>query len=62
MEAYCAKCKANREIKNPQSIEIKDGRRATKGVCPVCGTNMLRIGQRQLRTLSLTDEYRGAQA
>jgi len=42
--AFCVKCKAKREMKNPQSIVMKNGRKATKGTCPVCGTGMFRIG------------------
>ena len=45
MEAYCVKCKAKREMKNPVAITLKNGRPATQGVCPVCGTKMFRIGK-----------------
>jgi hypothetical protein len=41
---YCVRCKAKREMKNPQSITMKNGRKATQGTCPVCGTKMFRIG------------------
>jgi hypothetical protein len=41
---YCVKCKASREIKNPQKITMKNGKPATSGSCPVCGTKMFRIG------------------
>lgn len=44
MEAYCVKCKAKVEIKNPQSITMKNGKPATSGECPVCGTKVFRIG------------------
>lgn len=44
VEAYCVKCKAKREMKNPQQITMKNGRKATKGECPVCGTKMFKIG------------------
>ena len=44
MEAYCVKCKAKREMKNPQQVTMKTGRLATSGTCPVCGTKMFRIG------------------
>jgi uncharacterized protein DUF5679 len=43
-QAYCVKCKAKREMKNPQNITMKNGKKAVKGVCPVCGTGMFRIG------------------
>ncbi|MBQ0104767.1 MAG: hypothetical protein KBT47_01885 [Armatimonadetes bacterium] len=44
MEAYCVKCKAKKEMKNPQEITMKNGRPATTGVCPDCGTKMFKIG------------------
>jgi hypothetical protein len=43
MEAYCFKCRAKREIKNPQKVTLKNGKPAVKGVCPVCGTKVSRI-------------------
>jgi DNA-directed RNA polymerase subunit RPC12/RpoP len=43
-EAYCVKCKAKKEIKNPEVTTLKNGRPATKGVCPDCGTKIMRIG------------------
>ena len=43
-EAYCVKCKTKREIKDPVVITMKNGRPATQGVCPVCGTKMFKIG------------------
>ncbi len=45
MQAYCMKCKAKREMKDARSITMKNGRPATQGVCPVCGTKMFRIGK-----------------
>ena len=43
-EAYCVKCKAKREMNNPQQVTLKNGKPALSGVCPVCGTKMVRIG------------------
>ena len=45
MEAYCMKCRSKREIKNPISIVMKNGRQATQGECPFCGTKVYRIGK-----------------
>ena len=45
MEAYCVKCRAKREISNAESITMKNGRPATQGTCPNCGTKMFRIGK-----------------
>ena len=45
MQAYCVKCRAKREMKDAKSITMKNGKPATQGVCPVCGTKMFRIGK-----------------
>ena len=45
MEAYCFKCKTKREISNPQSVTLKNGRPANQGTCPECGTKVFRIGK-----------------
>ena len=44
MEAYCVKCRSKREIKEPQAITMKNGKPATSGTCPTCGTKVFRIG------------------
>lgn len=44
MEAYCVKCKAKRVMKDTKAIKMKNGRAATRGICPKCGTKMFRIG------------------
>jgi hypothetical protein len=31
-------------MKNPEKVTLKNGRPATKGTCPNCGTKMFRIG------------------
>ncbi|GIW08393.1 MAG: hypothetical protein KatS3mg060_3198 [Dehalococcoidia bacterium] len=43
-EAYCVKCKAKREMKDAKQVQMKNGKPATEGTCPVCGTKMFRIG------------------
>jgi Zn finger protein HypA/HybF involved in hydrogenase expression len=45
MQAYCVKCRAKKEMKDPKSITMKNGKPATQGVCPTCGTKMFRIGK-----------------
>ena len=45
MQAYCVKCKSKREMKDAKSITMKNGKPATQGVCPTCGTKMFRIGK-----------------
>ncbi|MDF1498923.1 MAG: type I DNA topoisomerase [Anaerolineales bacterium] len=38
------KCKAKREIANPEATFTATGTPATKGECPVCGTGLYRMG------------------
>ena len=45
VEAYCVKCRAKRDIKNPTRVTLKNKKPATKGTCPVCGTKVFRIGK-----------------
>ena len=45
MQAYCLKCRTKREVKDARAITMKNGKPATQGVCPVCGTKMFRIGK-----------------
>lgn len=42
--AYCVKCKAKKEMVDPQEGVTKNGRVITKGTCPDCGTKMSLIG------------------
>jgi hypothetical protein len=42
-EGYCVKCKAKREIKDAKEETMKNGRKALKGKCAVCGTGMYKI-------------------
>ncbi len=44
-EGYCVKCKSKREIKDAQDITMKNGRPATQGLCPECGTKIFKIGK-----------------
>jgi len=45
VEAYCMKCKANREMKNIKAVRMKNGKPGNQGVCTKCGTRMFRIGK-----------------
>ena len=45
MEAYCVKDKKKVEIQNAQAITMKNGKPATVGICPLCGTKIYRIGK-----------------
>lgn len=46
MEAYCFKCRSKVDIKGAQKVTLKNGRPATQGSCPKCGTKVFRIGTR----------------
>jgi hypothetical protein len=41
LQGYCVKCRAKKKIKDPKEITIK-GRPATRGVCPDCGTMVVK--------------------
>jgi pimeloyl-ACP methyl ester carboxylesterase len=42
--AYCVKCKQKREIQSAHEVTMKNGRRAVRGTCVVCGATLNRIG------------------
>lgn len=41
--AYCMKCKQKREMVKTEQVTMKNGRKALKGKCSVCGTGMYKI-------------------
>jgi DNA topoisomerase-1 len=45
VEAYCVKCKEKREISKPEPTFTSSGTPATKGICPICGTGLYRMGR-----------------
>ncbi len=45
--AYCVKCRATKEITNPQQVTLKNGTAALQGTCPQCGTKLTRILSRK---------------
>ncbi len=45
MEAYCMKCKAKREMRDPEATFNAAGAPVTRGTCAVCGTKMYRTGR-----------------
>lgn len=40
---YCMKCKKKTEMKETLVVTMKNGRKALKGKCTVCGTGMYKI-------------------
>jgi hypothetical protein len=47
MEAYCVKCRAKRELNDPQPVQMANGKPAVRGTCSVCGTRVFKIGAMQ---------------
>ena len=43
MTFYCVKCRTKREVDDYETVTWKNGRRAAKAICPVCGTAMYRV-------------------
>jgi hypothetical protein len=41
---YCVKCRAKKEVANPEKVTMKNGKPAMKAKCPDCGTGMYKIG------------------
>jgi DNA-directed RNA polymerase subunit RPC12/RpoP len=45
MQAYCVKCRKKVNVVEPKAVTLKNGRPATKGKCPNCGTKVFKIGK-----------------
>lgn len=45
IDAYCVRCKTKREMQTPQPVYTSTGAPATRGVCPVCGVTLFRMGR-----------------
>lgn len=43
MDGYCVKCKKKQEMEDAKEVTLKNGKKAMKGKCPVCGTGMFKI-------------------
>ncbi|HZO89245.1 MAG TPA: DUF5679 domain-containing protein [Chthonomonadaceae bacterium] len=39
------KCRSKKEMQNPTATTLKNGKPATTGTCPTCGTKMVKIGK-----------------
>jgi RNase P subunit RPR2 len=46
MVGYCMKCRSEQMIANSKTVTMKNGRPATEGQCPDCGTRMYRLGKK----------------
>ena len=45
VSGYCLKCKKSTEMADAQGVTMKNGKPATKGKCPTCGTTIYKIGK-----------------
>jgi predicted nucleic acid-binding Zn-ribbon protein len=41
--AYCVKCRAKREVKDVESVILKNKKNAIRGLCAECGTQVFQI-------------------
>jgi len=37
---FCVKCRKKVELKNPEEVTLKNGRKAIRGKCPNCETTV----------------------
>jgi hypothetical protein len=44
IEAYCVSCKQKVDMENPIPVWTRRGAPGTRGVCPICGTTVFRMG------------------
>jgi pimeloyl-ACP methyl ester carboxylesterase len=47
LDIYCVKCRVKRPVTNLRAVALSNGRPAFSGPCPVCGTMLYRMRQRQ---------------
>lgn len=47
VEAFCMKCRKKVEVKNAHVETLKNQRRATVGVCPNCGTKVVKMMKKE---------------
>ena len=45
MNGYCMKCRSEKTIVESRTVVMKNGRYATEGKCPACGTKLYRLGR-----------------
>lgn len=43
MKGYCLKCKGKRELNDTSEVTMKNGRKAMRGACAVCGAVVMVI-------------------
>lgn len=45
VEAYCVRCRDTVEMEDPRPVWTRRGAPGTRGVCPMCGTTIFRMGR-----------------
>ena len=45
LRLIASKCRAKKVMKDEKAVTMKNGKPATQGVCPDCGTKMFKIGK-----------------
>ena len=58
MQAYCMKCRTKREMKDAKAITMKNGKPATQGTCPNCGTRCLESARARSTLVVFRNRYR----
>lgn len=48
IEGYCVRCRTSVEIETPLAVWTRKGQPATRGICPLCGGVVFRIGKTAL--------------
>jgi hypothetical protein len=44
MQMYCVRCRQKRDANDVEPVTMKNGKKAAKGKCSVCGAGMYKIG------------------
>ncbi len=45
LEAYCVRCREMVEMEDPEPVWTRKGAPGTRGICPVCGATIFRMGR-----------------
>ena len=48
IEGYCMSCRDTVEIEEAQAVWTRKGQPATRGICPICGGTVFRMGKTEL--------------
>jgi len=56
IEGYCVRCRESVEMEEPQAVWTRKGMPATRGICPICGGTVFRMGKTELHAGSQRPE------